>query len=174
MIEGLALPIATHDGGLLGAAGIFWEIRKGARPLPPVPAPDALPASSRHAVEVILLRRLGDRLTMPMFVVGADGRLLFYNPPAEPLLGRPFRDLGRVELKEWYDAFQPTDDDGSRIKREDHPMYLALERQQPTHRRFRFQGLDGVRRQVEGTAIPLIGQCDRLLGAVGVFWEGEA
>jgi PAS domain-containing protein len=168
-IEGLAFPLATRESGLIGAAGVFWELREPAGAVS-APAPDGS-GPSRHAVEVILLRRLSDRLLMPTFVIDAEGRLLFYNPAAEPLLGRPFASVGPVVLRDWYDAFQPTDEDGSRIKREDHPMYVALSQQQPCHRRFFYQGLDGVKRGIEGTAFPLLGQCNRHLGAVGLFWQ---
>ena len=110
---------------------------------------------------------------MPIIAHDADGRLLFYNAVAEPLIGRPFAELGEVELHEWYDAFRPTDEDGSTLKREDHPMHVARLRQRPSYRRFLFQGLDGLRSRIEGMAFPLLGQCDRHLGAVGIFWEGH-
>jgi PAS domain-containing protein len=173
VIEGIGFPLETRDAGLIGAAGIFWEVReRAAGGAPPTPA-GRQPGRSRHPVEVVLLRRLADRLMMPIIVQNAEGRLLFYNPAAEPLIGRPFAELGEVELRDWYDAFQPTDEDGSPIKPEDHPMHVARLRQQPSYRRFFYQGLDGVKRQVEGTAFPLLGQCDRHLGAVGIFWEGS-
>jgi PAS domain-containing protein len=171
VVEGLAFPLDTRDAGLVGAAGIFWEVREGAAPPPRATPTGSVTARSRHSVEVILLRRLADRLLMPIFVSDAEGRLLFYNSSAEPLIGRPFADLGPVELRDWYDAFWPTDTDGSPIKREDHPLYVALRRLQPSFRGFLYQGLDGVKRRIEGTAFPLVGQCDRHLGAVGIFWE---
>jgi PAS domain-containing protein len=174
VIEGIGFPLETHDAGLIGAVGIFWEMRGHAvAGAPPTPAASR-PGRSRHPVEVVLLRRLAERLLMPIIVQSAEGRLLFYNPAAEPLIGRPFADVGEVELSEWYDAFQPTDEDGSTIKMEDHPLHVARLRQQPSHRRLFFQGLDGVRHRIEGAAFPLLGQCNRHLGAVGIFWEGSA
>lgn len=173
VIEGIGFPLETRDAGLIGAAGIFWEVRERAvGGTPPMPAEGRL-RRSRHPVEVVLLRRVAERLTMPVIIHDAEGRLLFYNPAAEPLIGRPFAELGPVHLSEWYDAFQPTDEGGSIIKVEDHPMHIARIRQQPSHRRLFFQGLDGVKRQIEGTAFPLLGQCNRHLGAVGIFWEGS-
>jgi PAS domain-containing protein len=173
VIEGVAFPLTTRESGLMGAAGIFWEVHERAA----VPSSLALegsgPSRSRHAVEVILLRRLADRLLMPIIVQDAEGRLLFYNPAAEPLIGRPFAELGPVQLGDWYGAFQPTDEDGSRIKVEDHPLSVARLQQQPCYRRFLYQGLDGVKRRVDATAFPLLGQCNRHLGAVGIFWEGS-
>ena len=173
VIEGLAFPIATRESGLMGAAGIFWEVRERAAAAPSLAQAASGPSRSRHAVEVILLRRLADRLLMPMIVEDAEGKLLFYNPAAEPLIGRPFAELGPVQLSDWYGAFQPTDEDGSRIKVEDHPLSVARLQQQPCYRRFLYQGLDGVKRRVDAAAFPLLGLCNRHLGAVGIFWEGS-
>jgi hypothetical protein len=38
----------------------------------------------------------------------------------------------------------------------------------------RIQGLDGIWRMIEVTAFPIIGQGDRHLGAVAIFWETES
>ena len=172
VIEGVAFPLETREAGRLGAAGVFWEVRERAA-TPSSLAPDGSRLSrSRHAVEVILLRRLADRLLMPILVTDAEGRVLFYNPAAEPLIGRPFAELGPVQLRDWNDAFQSTDEDGSPIKVEDHPLSVARLQQQPCYRRIQYQGLDGVKRRVDVTAFPLVGQCNRHLGAVGIFWEG--
>jgi len=174
VIEGVVFPLETRESGLVGAVGIFWEVRDRAGAPPSPPALDGnRPSCSRHAVEVILLRRLADRLLMPIIVQDAEGRLLFYNPAAEPLIGRPFAELGPIQLGDWYGAFQPTDEDGAPIKVEDHPLSVARVQQQPCYRRFLYQGLDGVKRRVDATAFPLLGQCNRHLGAVGIFWEGS-
>lgn len=170
LVEGLGFPLATREDGLLGGMAMFWEVRGNAAADPPA-APAARPTSWGHPVEVILLRRLFDRLTMPAFVIDDNGRLIFYNPAAEPLIGRPFAEVGPIESGDWYDTFHPTDEDGAPIKREDHLMYAAMRRLEPSYRRFTYQGLDGALRQCEGTAFPLVGQGHRHLGAVGIFWE---
>lgn len=170
-IEGIAFPLETEAAGLVGAVGIFWEVG-GDRSLAPLAkTPPGRVRSSRLDVEAILLRRLAGRLRMPALMVDPDGRLVYCNAAAEPLLGGPLARLGGLSLPEWYDAFQPSDENGSLIKREDHPLNVARTRLQPCHRRFFFRGLDGARRGIEGTAFPLVGQCDRHLGAVGIFWE---
>lgn len=172
-VEAVAFPLETRESGLLGAAGVFWEVRERAAPVSCPEPGGSRPSGSRSAVEVILLRRLADRLQMPIFVEDATGRLLFYNRAAEPLIGRPFAELGSVPLRDWYDAFRPTDEDGSAIKVDDHPLSVARLQQRPCYRRFSYQGLDGTRRRVDATAFPLVGQCDRHLGAVGIFWESS-
>lgn len=173
VVEGLGFPLETAEGGVLGGMVTFWEVGEPPTTASAAPPPAKRPSRSGHPVEVILLRRLFDRLTMPAFVIDADGRLIFHNPAAEPLIGQPFAELGPVELIDWYSTFHPTDEDGSPIKREDHPMYVAMRKLQPSYRRFLYKGLDGVKRLAEGTAFPLVGQCHRHLGAVGIFWEGS-
>ena len=172
VMEGLAFPLEPRGGELLGGVGMFWEVESGGRDGPGEPGWQ--PEAPLREVEVILLRRLARRLTMPIIVAGPSADLLYYNPAAEPLMGRRFADLGMVQLGDWYDAFKPTDDAGVPIKPADHPLVIALEQHRPSFRRFWFQGLDGVKHRIEGTAFPLEGQCGRRLGVVGIFWEIDA
>lgn len=171
-VEGVAFPMATREAGLVGAVGIFWELREvGERS---AWSDGSALSRSRHDVEVILLRRLADRLLVPIFMEDAGGRLLFYNEAAEPLIGRPFSEVGHVELRDWIETFEPTDEHGVPIPADEHPLGVARLRQEPSFRRFVYRGLDGVRRRVEAIAFPLLGQCDRHLGAVAIFWEEGA
>ena len=180
IIEGVALPLATRASGLIGAAGIFWEANERDAARASLAANgngsgSGNPVSrSRYAVEVILLRRLADRLLVPIFVTDADGHLIFYNPAAAELIGKPFAELGPVPLREWYAAFQPRDADGSPIDVDDHPLSVARIQQQPSFRSLQYRGLDGVKRRIDATAFPLLGQCGRHLGAVGIFWESAS
>ena len=57
---------------------------------------------------------------------------------------------------------------------EDHPLWIARTRCVPAHRTMGLLCFDGVRRLLEVTAIPLIGQSGRMLGAFAVFWEKPA
>lgn len=172
-IEGISFPLETASAGLVGAVGIFWAVSAGGG-LAPHARETRNRVDPRHDVESILLRRLTRRLRMPVLMIEPDGRLAYCNPAAEPLLGRPSEQLEGMLLDEWYDAFQPTDEDGCLIKREDHPLNIARTRLQPCHRRLFYRGLDGRRRGVEGMAFPLVGQCDRHLGAMGIFWADGA
>jgi PAS domain-containing protein len=174
VIEGVAFPLLTRASGLIGAAGIFWEVGETTEPTPLTSPGPAVSSRTRQEIEVFLLRRLADRLQMPIFVEDAEGRLSFYNEAAEPLIGRPFEEIGTVALADWNDTFRPTDENGLPIKAEDHPLGVARLQQKPCYRRFQYQGLDGVQHRVDATAFPLTGQCNRHLGAVGIFWEGAS
>lgn len=126
-----------------------------------------------HEIEMILSRQLASYLAMPIFLVDTQGTLVFYNEPAESLLGRRFDETGEMPVAEWSVVFEPREGNGAPIAPEGLPLVIALAERRPAHRRFFIQGLDGKRRQIELTAFPLIGQAERALGAVALFWEVE-
>jgi PAS domain-containing protein len=129
---------------------------------------------TQHGIEMILMRRLAAQLTMPIVLVDPRGDLVFFNAGAAAVIGRSFQQTGAIVRGEWSALFQPANPDGSAIKREELPLYAATERRQPSHRRAWVRGLDGVERDLEGIAFPLIGQGERMLGAVGLFWDHGA
>ncbi len=128
---------------------------------------------SQKAIEVILTRQLASYLAMPIFLVDADGTLVFYNEPAERILGRRFEETGEMPAGEWSTAWIPTDDRGTPLAAETLPLMMTLREHRPAHGVFWIQGLDGVRRRIETTAIPLLGSAGRYLGALAVFWEAS-
>jgi len=168
-IEGTAIPLVDLAGRLLGALGIFWEADGGEK-VGSAPSP-AASHTRQYAVETILTQRLASKLAIPIFLADASGRLLYFNTAAEPLLGQSFEDFQRNSREGAYATFRPANMDGSLMKPEEHPMWIARVQCRPVHRRIRIHGLDGVERQLEVTAIPLIGQSGRMLGACGLFWE---
>ena len=56
---------------------------------------------AQKAIELILMRQLASSLAMPIFLVDASGNLLFYNEPAEQLLGSRFDETGEMSMTEW-------------------------------------------------------------------------
>jgi PAS domain-containing protein len=122
-------------------------------------------------IEVILTRQLASYLAIPVFLVDTEGTLLFYNEPAERLLGRRFEETGEMPVAEWSTMFTPMDEQGAPLAPEALPLVIALAERRPAHRTFCIRGLDGVLRHIEVTAFPLIGEVERHLGAVALFWE---
>jgi len=131
-------------------------------------------AMAQHGIEMILMRRLASQLTMPILLVDPRGDLVFFNGAAAAVLGRRFEDTGTIVRGEWSSVFRPANADGSLVKREEMPLYVATEQRRPSYLASWVRGLDGVARCIEGIAFPLIGQGDRMLGAVGIFWEPDA
>ncbi len=129
---------------------------------------------AQHGIEMILMRRLASQLTMPIVLVDPRGDLVFFNAAAAAVLGRRFEDTGAIVRGEWSAVFRPANADGSLMKREELPLFVATEHRQPSHGSGWLRGLDGVVRSCEGIVFPLIGQGHRMLGAVGIFWDPSA
>ena len=125
----------------------------------------------QQEIEMILVRQLASYLAMPIFVVDPEGTLVFYNEPAEPILGRRFEETGEMSMSEWSTIFEPTDEAGVPIAPKELPLAIALAERRPAHRVLWIRGLDNVQRRVEATGFPLIGQANRYLGAIAIFWE---
>jgi PAS domain-containing protein len=126
---------------------------------------------SQREIEIILIRQLASYLVMPMFIVDTQGILVFYNEPAEVILGRRFDETGEMLPLEWASIWAPTDEDGRSLPAEELPLWIALNELRPAHRQLWIRGLDQVRRHIGAVAFPLIGQAERHLGAVIIFWE---
>jgi PAS domain-containing protein len=126
---------------------------------------------AQHEIEVILTRELAGHLAMAIFVVDSAGSLIFYNEPAEALLGTRFEETGPMEMEDWARVFDPRDEDGRPLDPESQPLVITLREVRPTHGRLSIRGLDGTRRHLEVTAIPLIGLGGRLPGAAAILWD---
>lgn len=129
---------------------------------------------SQHQIEVILAKQLAGHLVSPVFIVDPDGTLLYYNEPAEPLLGRRFEETGSMPVEAWGTAFKPTDEHGRALAPEELPLVVALRDRTTTHGKLRIRALDGVDRRIDVVAFPLEGHGGRFLGAVAVFTEEGA
>lgn len=126
---------------------------------------------AQQEIEVILARHLAEYLAMPIFIVEPDGALLFYNEPAEKILGLRYDETGPMPASEWASVFDPMDEQGNPLAPDDLPLMIALMQHHPAHRNFWIRGLDGGMRQIAVTAFPLKVQADRFLGALAIFWE---
>jgi PAS domain-containing protein len=122
-------------------------------------------------VEVILMKQIASYLAMPIFLVDPEGTLIFYNEPAEALLGQRYDETGEMPMQEWATIFVPTDGEGNQLPPESLPLAIALRDGRPAHDRFFITALNGARHVLSVTAFPLIGQNERELGAVALFWE---
>jgi len=129
---------------------------------------------AQKPIELILMRQLATCLATPIFVVDAEGTLVFYNEPAERVLGRRFEETGEMPPTEWATVYTPTDDEGRPLPPEKLPLTIAVAECRPAHGILWIGGLDGVRRRIEATAFPLLGRAEQPLGAVVIFWEVPA
>ena len=121
-------------------------------------------------IEMILLRQVASYLTLPILLMDAEGSLLFYNEPAEQLLGMTFEDAGSIRAQQLAGLFEATDLAGTPLRDGELPVVAALVERKPMHGRLRFRGLDGEWHEVETTVVPVEGHGKRFLGVLATFW----
>ena len=120
---------------------------------------------------LILAREFASKLATPTFVNDAEGTLVYYNEPAEDVLGRGFAEAGEMPADQWSSLFAVERLDGSPMPLEEIPGGIALLQQKPAHASLRMTGLDGVPHELSVTAFPLLTHKDELVGVVNIFWE---
>lgn len=123
---------------------------------------------------LILAREFASKLATACFVVDAKGDLVFYNEPAEEILGRTFAEVGEISAREWETLFEVEELDGTPMPLERMPAGIALLERKPAHHGFRITGLDGVKREISVTALPLLAQAHELVGVVAIFWQAQS
>lgn len=125
----------------------------------------------QEPIEMILLKHWASYVETPIWIADDAGNLIFYNRPAEPIVGRRFDEAGEISVDQLAEVFVATAPDGTPLSSEETPLGVALARRIPCHASLRISALDGSSRLIEVTALPIIGQGDRHLGAMATFWE---
>lgn len=120
---------------------------------------------------MILLKQWASLIAVPVWITDADGRLVYYNEPTEEIIGMRFEDAGELSAEQLADVFVICDIDGLPLANDDRPLMIALTKQMSAHRRIRFLRGDKQWREIAVTAIPIIGEGNRHLGAMVTMWE---
>lgn len=123
----------------------------------------------QRELEVILARQLAGYLALPLIIMDASHIVVYYNEPAERILGRRFDEGGAVPWSSWTEVFEFTTESGQPMAAEDIPLAVAVRERQLAFARFWMRGRDGVRHHVIASGIPLIGNAGRFLGSIGIF-----
>jgi PAS domain-containing protein len=121
-------------------------------------------------IGLILMRQLASELAVPLLLADEQGDMLYFNEPAELLLGRRFDEIGDLPLEERRRAFAFRNERGEPLPDDQPPLVVALREQRPVHRHVWLRALDGVYRELEVTAFPLLGGGGHLIGGVAMFW----
>ncbi len=126
-----------------------------------------------YEIEIILSRQLADCLTVPVFIVDPEGTLIFYNEPAEEILGKKYQETGPMPVGDWGTSFFPYDEAGNEIPPEELPLVQTLENKVPAHKTFWIKSLNGKSKNISVTAIPIIGRSKNFSGAMAIFWDND-
>lgn len=165
-LEVTAIPILSTGDRHLGAMATIWDPDYQ----PHTPGQLAKLRRGQYPIELILTRHWASYLAVPIWLTDLAGKLVFSNQTAEALTGARY-EAGDFPAAVHAELFKVCDLDGSPITDEEMPLTIALTRRVASHKPLRFCGLDGTWRTVEATALPLVGQGERLLGSVAMFWE---
>ena len=126
---------------------------------------------SAQPLEVILSRQLADSLSIPIFIVDIKGNLLFYNEPAEEILGMRFEETGFMPVEEWSNIFKPENEQGAPIPGGALPLVKTLTHQTPEHGEFWIWSMKKERVKISVTSYPIISRTHKFMGAVALFWK---
>ena len=126
-----------------------------------------------YEIEIILNRQLADCLSIPVFITDTTGNLIFYNEPAEKILGSRFEETGEMKVEMWSTEFKPVDENGDPMPPEGLPLVQTLNDRLPHHRSFRIESMLGKAEKISVTSYPIIGRSGKFLGAVAIFWEAK-
>jgi PAS domain-containing protein len=131
-------------------------------------------ATLRHKhLALIIARELAAQLATATFIADSDGDLVFYNEAAEAILGRTYAEAGPMPASEWPSLFRIENLDGTPVQLDELPGGIALAERRPAHARICIVGLDGQRRAISVTAIPLFAHPTEVVGMVAFFWEED-
>ena len=127
--------------------------------------------SAPKPIQIILSRQLASSLAMAILIVDTDGRLIFYNEPAEVILDQRFEETGEMEAESWTRRFAIEDEERKPIAAEASPMMMALSERRPFSRTVWMRCGHREWWHMNITAFPLIGEAGQFLGAQMIFWE---
>lgn len=127
-----------------------------------------------YEIEIILNRQLADCLAIPVFITDTKGNLIFYNEPAEEVLGMRFEETGEMPVEKWSTVFKQSDESGKTIPPDELPLVRTLKYALPHHKTFWIESMKGKVEKISVTAYPIIGRASKFLGAVAIFWKQRA
>ncbi len=120
---------------------------------------------------LIIARELASQIATATFIADAAGDLVFYNEAAEEILGRTFAEAGTMSADGWTSEFLLEELDGTAMPLERMPAGVALLERRPAHGKLWMTGLDGQRRLLSVTAVPLFASATEFVGMIALFWQ---
>lgn len=126
---------------------------------------------AQQPVEMILLKQWAEHMASSVWLMDTAGNLVYYNEPAETILGLRFDEAGEINADQLVDLFTTSLPDGGAIDTADLPVVIALNKQMPSHAQLKIKNHTGNWKDIAVTALPLVAADQTMLGAIAIFWE---
>ena len=94
----------------------------------------------------ILARSLAAQLATAVFLVDAEGTVIYFNEAAERLLGQRFIEGAGMAAEEWSTRYRPRDSEGHTVPLESLPLGVTMLKRESAHGILTILGADGVDR----------------------------
>ena len=120
---------------------------------------------------LILARSFAAQLATAVFLIDAEGNVIYFNEAAELLLGQRFVEGAGMAAEEWSTRYRPRDSEGHTVLLESLPLGVAMLKRESAHGILTILGADGVDRRIEVSAFPLFAGTEDFVGAIALFWE---
>jgi PAS domain-containing protein len=127
--------------------------------------------TAHKSLPLILAREFAANIATPVTVMDETGRLVYFNEPAERILGRKQAEVGELPPHELSQIFKVERLEGGEVPLDDMPVGIAHRERCPAHDTLAFLTPTGERHEIEVTAFPLLGRDEGYFGVVAVFWE---
>ena len=128
-------------------------------------------APQQHNLVLILARSFAAQLATAVFLVDAEGTVIYYNEAAERLLGNRFIEGAGMRAEEWSTVYRPRDAAGQSVPLQSLPLGVTMLKREPAHGIITILSADGVDRRIEVAAFPLFAHTEDFVGAISLFWE---
>ena len=125
---------------------------------------------AQKALTLILGREMAANLATPMFLIDAEGCLVYFNEAAEQIIGKTWAEVGEISSLEFGAMLDLQDEAGAPMRRRDTPPSVAFNERRPAHAALLVKSADGARRLLEVTSYPLFARTDEMHGVVTIFW----
>ena len=122
-------------------------------------------------LQLILARQLASLVSMPILLFDAEGTLVFFNEPAEPILNRRFEETGEMSGDELLSLLEVQDENRCPVAPEDRPSRIARAERRAISRTMWLRATGTEWKHLGVTTVPLIAEGDTLVGLLHLFWE---
>ena len=126
---------------------------------------------ARRSLELILARSFAGNLAVPCFVSDANGTIVWFNEPAERLIGRTAEETPELSPADFASILDARDEDGGSTSPKTLPFVRALHDRAPALLVLGVTGADGSD-WLHVCALPLLAPDGETLGAFVACYPG--